>query len=269
MPLKNLPGVEVLRLNTQGRRGDFSMIQGYLDAVDWLFSHSIDFDWLINITGQDYPTQPISQIEKFLAETNYDGFLEYFEVFSKQVPWGIKESRKRYLYRYWYSGLHLSLWQRALFKFPKFIINNVQPFIRINWSYDGLVVGFRSNSNPFNEDFVCYAGSYFHTISKKCVQFLYKFFNSNKDIVNYYKETFVPVESFVQSVLVNSGLFTLCNDHKRYIDWSTTRNGQPRILTVEHYPALTISDTHFARKFDMTQDSKILDMLDARILQGS
>jgi len=32
-------------------------MQGYLDALDWLFSHQIDFDWLINITGQDYPTQ--------------------------------------------------------------------------------------------------------------------------------------------------------------------------------------------------------------------
>jgi len=267
--LQNFTGVEVLKLSCKGSRGDFSMIQGYLDAFEWLSDHSIDFDWLFNITGQDYLTQPISRIEQFLAETQYDGFLHYFVAVSEEAEWGIKESQERYLYQYWRSGVFLSWWQRALLKPLKSIINNTQTFVRMNWSYDGLMIGVRASLTPFNEKFLCYGGSYFSTISKKCVQYLYDFSKQNVDVVKYYKKTLVPVESFMQTVLVNSGLFRLCNDTKRYMDFSNSRHGHPRTLTVEDYPELVKDDIHFARKFEPTLDSKILDMLDARILQGS
>ena len=275
-PLQNLPEVEVLRLNGKGGRGDFSMIQGYLDSLDWLFSHNLDFDWLINITGQDYPTQPLSKIEKFLAETKYDGFLEYFEALSnsKSNPWGVKEGGDRYLYKYWRSGVRIPLFDyghtlpgRILNRLGA-IFNNAQPFIRICWAFDGLMIGLPANY-PFDKKFICYGGSYFHTISRKCVQFLYDFTKENSNIVEYYKQTCVPVESFVQTVLLNSKLFNLCNDPKRYFDFYNSQNGSPRVLTVEDYPKLVHEDIHFARKFELEQDSTILDMLDIRILEKS
>ncbi len=265
--LRKLLEVEVI--SAKGGRGDFSLMQGYLDAVDWLLSHNAEFDWLINITGQDYPTQPLACIDKFLAETNYDGFLEYFEPFSDSEHnyWGSREGRDRYLYKYWWLGKTLSLWQRALVKLPRTVINNVQHCVRINSSY-GLMVGFRSTSSPFNKDFLCYAGSYFHILSRKCVQYLHEFSNQHPDLKSYYQKTYLPDESFIQTILVNSRLFNFCNNPKRYIDWNSTRQGHPRILTTEDYPALIKDDIHFARKFDMTQCSKILDLLDARILAG-
>jgi len=266
--LRNLPEVEVI--SCQRKRGDFSIMQGYLDAVDWLFSHNVSFDWLINITGQDYPTQPLSRIEKFLAGTKYHGFLEYFDVLSdsEHNPWGRREGCDRYLYKYWRSGEYLSRWQRALVKFPRMIINNVQPFVQVNSSY-GLMVGIRTTSAPFNEKFLCYAGSYFHTLSRQCIEYLHSFSKQHSSLIDYYKKTCLPEESLVQTVLVNSGLFNICNDSKRYINWTGTRHGHPRILTVEDYPELVKDDIHFARKFQPTLESKILDMLDARILQGS
>ena len=275
-PLRNLPDVEVI--SAKGGRGDFSLMQGYLDAVDWLFSHNTQFDWLINITGQDYPTQPLTRIDKFLAETKYDGFLEYFESFSdsKHNNWGSRKGGDRYLYEYWRLGIHMPLFDAGDSLCGRIInrlgleFNNVQPFFRVSWAFDdGLVLGIRANSTPFNEKFLCYGGSYFHTLSRKCVQYLYDFSKKNKGIVEFYKKTSIPDESFTQTILVNSGLFNICNDNKRHIDFSLCPNGRPRIFTVEDYPALIKDDIHFARKFDITQDSKILNMLDANILQGS
>jgi hypothetical protein len=266
-PLQDLSEVVVLKLAGTGGRGDFSMNQGYWDAIDWVFNHQIEFDWLINLSGQDYPTQPLPKIEKFLAETNYDGFLEYFEVFSSQSPWGLKEGFDRYLYQYWRSGVYLSLWQRILLKPLRSIINNIQPFLRIWWSYDGLMLGVRATSTPFNENFICYGGNYYHALSRKCVQFLYDFTKQNPHIAEYYRNSCVPNESFIQTVLVNSQSFNFCKDNKRYIDFSDKNtHGSPRILTTEDYPTLIKDDIHFARKF--TQNSEILDLLDARILQG-
>ena len=260
---QNLSGVHLIP--GTGGRGDFSIVQGYLDAVDWLLSHQIEFDWLINLSGQDYPIQPLPDIEQFLARTSYDGFLEYFEVFSKQSHWSLREGYTRYLYRYHPLGFELSEWQRQILT-PLKIINYIQPFFRINIAYN--LIGFKTSA-PFDENFVCYGGSYFCTLSRKCIQYLHDFSRSHPEIVDYYKHVCVSDESFIQTVLINSQLFNLCDDGKRYFDFSQTQNGRPRVLTISDYPSLSKSNAHFARKFDLSQDSKILDLLDTRILHNA
>ena len=261
--LQSLPGVQVFP--GQGGRGDFATVQRYLDAVDWLLSNKVDFDWLINITGQDYPIQSLSEIEHFLAATNYDGFIEYFPVFSKESHWSIKEGYSRYLHRYKQLVLDLPEWQKELLN-PLKVINYIQPFFRINFSY-GITLGVRSSA-PFQENFICYGGAFYCTLSQKCIQYLNEFAKANPDVVDYYRNVAIPEESFIQTVLVNSRLFNLCNDCKRYFDFSETRNGRPRTLTTNDYPSLVESQLHFARKFDLTQDSNILDLLDSRILRS-
>jgi hypothetical protein len=244
-------------------RGSFALVQKYLDAVDWLLSHNIDFDWLINLTGQDYPTQHLSKIENFLAQTSYDGFIEYFQVCSKQSQWSIREGYSRYFYSYQQFIKDLPEWLQKV-STPLKVINYIQSFFRINFSY-GLSLGVRASA-PFNEDLICYGGSFFCTLSRKCIQYLNEFSRTHPDVVDYYRHVGVPEESFIQTVLLSSGLFNLCNDCKRYFDFSRSRNGHPRILTIDDYPSLLQDNIHFARKFDFTQDSKILDLLDARIL---
>lgn len=262
--LQNFPKVQVFP--GQGGRGDFATVQRYLDAVEWLLSNNVDFDWLVNITGQDYPIQPLSQIENFLTETSYDGFIEYFNVFSKESHWNIREGCSRYLYKYKQLVLDLPEWQKELLK-PLKIINYIQPFFRLNFSY-GITFGVR-NPAPFNENFICYGGAFYCTLSKKCIQYLHEFAKANPEVVDYYRSVSIPEESLIQTVLVNSGLFRLCDDSKRYFDFSTTRNGRPQTLTTNDYPALVESNAHFARKFDLSEGSKILDLLDSRILQRS
>ena len=262
--LKSLSGVEVLQ--AQGGRGNFSIVQGYLDAVAWLLRQNIEFDWLINLTGQDYPTQPLLQIESSLAESNYDGFIEHFKVFNKQSHWSVKEGYTRYLYRYQKLASELPEWQKKLLN-PLKLVNYIQPFFRVNFSY-GMRIGVKTLA-PFNENFICYGGSFFCILSKKCVQYLYNFSKSRPDVVDYYKGVTQSDESFIQTVLVNSQLFNLSNDCKRYFNFSGTRNGHPRILTIHDYPSLMPNNIHFARKFDIDQDSKILDALDARIFNSS
>ncbi|GAB1543038.1 beta-1,6-N-acetylglucosaminyltransferase [Scytonema sp. NUACC21] len=248
-------------------RGDFSILKGYLDAIDWLFHKQFEFDWLVNISGQDYPTQPLPKIEKFLAETQYDCFLEYYNMSSVKNPLSSQESRERYLYKYWRSDKLLSRWQRAVIKIPRTIINNSQSFIRINSSY-GLSLGVLHLPSPFNEKFQCYTGGYYHTISYKCVQYIYDFCRKNPDLVDYYKRTCLPEESFLQTILLNSQLFNICNNSKRYVNWSHSRLGHPNILDTEDYSRLIGGDFHFARKFDIQRDRQILDLLDVWILEN-
>jgi hypothetical protein len=262
----DLPGEPVHCLYAQSGRGDLSLVLAYLETLEWIYKQNIKFDWLVNLSGQCYPTQPLHYLENLLSETDYDGFLEYFELFSGNVPWTLKKSQDRYLYHYWRSGFLLSKWQRAILKPLKIIVNGTQPFLRLHWYNDRLMLGRRA-ADPFGHKFVGYGGSYFHILSDQCVKFLYTFTNSEdgKKMIEFYKKTWVPVESFLQTVLMSNGSFKFYNHNKRYINWNVTSSGHPGIITSKHYSDMTKDEIFFARKFDMIKDSEILDKLDQRI----
>lgn len=98
---------------------------------------------------------------------------------------------------------------------------------------------------------------------------MHDYSKKNLELIMYYKKPRNSDKSFMQTVLVNSGLFIFSNDYKFYIDCTGSRHSYPRTLTIKDYSSLIKDEIYFARKFDITQDSKILDMLDAKILQGN
>ncbi|MGF1677383.1 MAG: beta-1,6-N-acetylglucosaminyltransferase [Rivularia sp. (in: cyanobacteria)] len=257
-------GVKVLKSNG-GKRGDFFVIQSYLNGIKWLIDHKIEYDWLIYLSGQDYPIKPISEIEYFLSKTDYDGFMECFNVFSPESHWSMREGKNRYLFKYKNIDLLTKFphWLKQLLV-PIKIINYLQPFFRINLAYE--MFGVRRKSF-FNQEFICYGGSSFTTLSQKCVDYLYRFCEIHPEVVEYYQEVCNSDESFIQTILINSGKFNLCNHNKRYFDFSETKNGRPKILTIDDYHAILQSNAHFARKFDICKDEKILDILDKQISQ--
>ncbi|GAB4383894.1 MAG: hypothetical protein Kow00121_46550 [Elainellaceae cyanobacterium] len=251
-------------LYVKGGRGNFTLVQNYLDAVEWLLTQNIEFDWFINLTGQDYPIQPIAQIEQTLAETEYDGFLEYFRLFSGQSSWGTREEKNRYYYRYHSVSKPLAKWQRKVLK-PLKIINYIQPLFRIR--LDGEIKIAWRTTTPFSKSFLGYGGSYFTVLSKNCVKYLYEFSKSNPHILHYFYKVCFPDEIFVQTILLNQGQFKLANESKHYFDFSNSHYGHPKILTASDYSILIEQSCFFARKFDTSQDSKILDLLDSKIGQ--
>lgn len=259
-PLQHLSDIHLFRLIRPGIRGDFSLIAPYLQAIDWLFTHNLDFEWLIYLSGQDYPTQPLTQVEKFLATTDYDGFVNYFDVFSSQSLWTKEEAIKRYFCQYY----RLPNWTgKILSKVLK-----IQQFTPLIISiYYGCLIGLPAKQTPFSHNFLCYGGSQWHTLSRKCIEYIRDFIKNNSNFVSYYQKTLVPDESFIQTILINNQNLRLCNDNKRYLDFTGTNRGHARILTSQDYETMTNGRFHFARKFE--QDTRILDMLEAYMFASS
>lgn len=245
----------------RGERGDFSLVDKYLSGINRLLTNNIDFDWLITLSGQDYPTQPLSELEYFLSTTKYDAFLEYFNVFSPESIWSMREGSKRYLYQYKKINIPLYKWtipiQKVLYK-----LNFVQNLFRINFEF-GLRFGTKKKT-IFDDSFHCYGGSFFTILSKECTLYLDEFSKNNDRIIEYFKNVLIADESFIQTILVNSNRFNLYNQCKHYFDFSNCIHGHPAILTVKDYDAMTQKKYYFARKFDLNVDSKILDMLDKK-----
>jgi hypothetical protein len=260
----------------KGGYGDFSHLDRYFAAVDWLDASGIDYQWIENLTGQDYPLRPIAEIENALATADTDGFLQYSPVFPERVPDGADrgtpgftlvrpvDARMRYDYRHWRLGKWTPAkehWMRPLMG-----LNYVQPWVRVSNSY--ATVGVRRRTTVFGPGFHCYGGSFFCTLRAACARYVRDYARANPDVVAFFREALAPEEVFFHSVLVNSGRFSLTPDYKRYIDWTGCRFTHPRRLGTADLDRLLASDAHWARKLDMEKDAKLFDILDQRIRRG-
>jgi hypothetical protein len=269
--LEAMPGVHVLI--EPGGYGDFSHLDRYFAAVDWLDAHGVEYDWLENLSGQDYPLRPIAEIERTLATTSVDGYLQYAPVFPEQAPPGADpgsgkplcgpwDAAMRYHYRHWSFGQPTRAKQRWLR--PLMALDFVQPWLRLSLAY--ATIGLRRRRTVFTDEFICYGGWFFCTLSAACVRYVRDFARDNPDVVAFFRTVQAPEEVFLQTVLVNSGKFCFEPDAKRYVDMTGSRNGHSRTLGTADLAAMLASGAHWARKFDPDHDKAVLTQLDRHIL---
>jgi hypothetical protein len=77
----------------------------------------------------------------------------------------------------------------------------------------------------------------------------------------------VPDEIFFQTIILNSSFARRAvNDNLRYIEWKDPDAGSPAILRKSDFQKLASSSKLFARKFDMTVDTEVLDFIDREII---
>ena len=257
--LRQALGVDVFAFRERGRRGYFSLIEPYFDAVEWLAEHGIAYDWLVYLSAQDYPTRPLHAFEALLATTGYDGFLRFWDAGEPVNPWG---RRRQGVVRYHYQYFDAPGWARPALRLLR-AANGWQPLVHCHLTYGPRVGGRRRP--PFDEAVRCYAGEQWTVLRRACTEYLAERVRSGDGLIQWFRRTVCPDEAVVQTLLVNSGRFRLADDDLRYADMTGSKDGRPRTLTAKDLPLLTSGPYYFARKFDAEEDSEVLDLLDARI----
>lgn len=228
--LSGLDNVVFLRRHKLHWSG-FGHVAATLEGIAELRTRSHPFDYLVLLTGQDYPIKPNAVIEETLARSGNRSFLEYM-----LVAEAFADGEERIRRWHWRrgqgpGGRHVSLpiprrWPRGL---------------------------------------VPYGGSSYWCLNRVCVEYAYSFASANPAFVRYLRHVDVPDEIVFQTILVNSPLREqIVNDNLRYIDW--TRQPLPAILGVADLDALARSRKLFARKFDPRVDAEILDLIDRELL---
>jgi hypothetical protein len=234
-------------------------MQPYLDVIDWLEAEGIGYEWLVNLTAQDYPVAPVPAIEAFLAAARCDGFIRHWDVLSPASPWSRRKARRRYWYRYW--------WLPRQYERPLRALRPLTRLLPLHFYLDyGALVGVRRVKVPFSRDFRCYGGRTWFALRRRAVLYLRDFLAEHPEVERHYRTTVAPEESLVQTVLVNAGRFDLVDDDLRYVDYSRAQRGTPRTLTVADLPELASGRYHFARKFDLAVDREVLDRIDRELL---
>jgi hypothetical protein len=210
------------------------MLRGLRFALDG------EFDWLVLLSGQDYPLRPLAAIERDFVASGVDGFVEGVVVASE----GDDEFTRRYFYRY---RRVRPLVGRAL-----------RPLLPTRVLPGGVLVGHRVTPPllPVRR------GSDWLSLSRRAVQAVV---DARPEVLEHFRRTVAPTEGFPQTVLYADPGLRLSGDTRRFTRWVDGAS-HPEVLGVGDLSSMLASGLDFARKFDPTVDSRVLDELDRVVL---
>jgi hypothetical protein len=269
--IERLGNVDVLKDHAPVEWGGFTQCIMIRRSMQWLLDNR-DVEWVVYLSGQDYPIKPLAQIERELGQSQYDGYLRAKP--ADQYLW--HTGNGRYLYRYYeppkfpgYWRLRKVLRERGLKtiaagKNPRFVF----PYEREGRFAEGkFKVGYRPLRSPFTDKFRCMYGSSWWTLNRRAIQSMCRTMDERPDLVKHYRRIlWAPNESFFMTLLLNDPTLNICNtNNKRLISWSKPETGHPDVLTTKDWNRILSSDAHFARKIDGRVDAELIDMLDRHI----
>lgn len=202
--------------------GGFSMIQAELNAMEFLLNASLEWDYFINLSGEDHPLKSQQIIRKFLTANNGRNYLFYYDQ---------KFFRPDTLKRIQNHFTELA-YKISSFIYKREFMKGITPYIGGKWFI------FTRNTCAFL------------TNNKKVL-----------DFEDYYLHTFLPAESFFQTVLMNTSFNDIIvNDDKRAVfEQSFFQSKQD---TLNYIESLKSSNQIFIRKINHKTDENILSYIE-------
>jgi hypothetical protein len=201
-----------------------------------ILDSDIKYDYISVMSGQDYPIKPVDEIYSFLQQNKGRNYISYED---RDSPW----------------------WKEAITRITKYHFTNYDFKGRYRLQY---LVNLVMPDRKFPLPYQLYGGprAMCMTLTADCARYVLQFITSNRKLRKFSHLTWCPDEFLIPTIVMNSGYRgSVENNNLYYIDWS--RGGShPKTLTVEDFDVLTKSDKFMARKFDMGEDVRILDLLD-------
>lgn len=209
--------------------GGWSLVDAELRGMEKLLEMGANWEFFINLSGQDFPLKSQGAIRAFLARNRGKEFIRAVnqaiarsDTMNRLQTW-VVERRDRVI--------------RTVLRRP--FLRGATPYIGNQW----MIV-----SRRFCE-FVCH--------DPQADRFK-----------RFYRHTFIPHEGFFQTVMMNTAIHgEIVGADLRTIDW--VPDGliklRPRTFTLADAAVLTASHDLFARKFDADVDADILTLLEAHI----
>jgi hypothetical protein len=209
--------------------GGYSLVDAELRGIKELLKIGSEWEFFINLSGQDFPLRSQTHIQDFLRGNRGNDF--------------IRVANQRT-----FRPDTLSRIQNHVTEFGNRILRS--PLKR-----------------PYLRGVTPYIGNQWMILSRKFCEFVC--YNPEVErFKRFYRHTFISDEGFFQTVIMNTSYKgTIVNDDKRTIDWVPLGiiKLRPRDFTSSDADFLMASPGLFARKFDATVDAGILSILESNL----
>jgi len=213
--------------------GGYSVVKATLNLIYFLQRTKNYYDYVILLSGQDFPIKTSKEIINFFKDNRGKQFISSHRIPFNKLQYNNGEDR---IYYNWFIdeiGYFLS---RKIYK--------IQKLLHIKRKF------------PFK--YVPYYGSQFFSINKECVEYIIRFIDNHPSYEKYFKKTYCSDEYFFQTLIKNSPFDNKCINRNLHYFIFKKGSPSPEIIRNHQYPLLMSSDKLFARKFDMAIDSKVL-----------
>jgi hypothetical protein len=254
---------ELRRLGARGLKDEIEFEWGGWSQLRMLLAclgcaaEELDPDWLLVLSGQDYPLRPMAAIEADLAETEYDALLgNAWELDTSRLPGPpANEFFLRYAYRHFPTPAATPHLPRA-----------VRPlaYLRELPSPRRPQLGVRRATLPFRNDFRCFVSADWLTLNRRALRTVLDAARKRRRLMRYYRRVAIPSESFFATVLFNDSSLRVARDNRRFVSFEAPLTPHPDTLTSADLDRILASGCDFARKFDAEADAEVLDALDER-----
>ncbi|MCB5184290.1 beta-1,6-N-acetylglucosaminyltransferase [Methylobacillus gramineus] len=211
--------------------GGYSLVDAELRGIKQLLTMGVDWEFFINLSGQDFPLKTQSYIHEFLNDNIGNDFMKIANQATVRPD--------------------------TLHRIEDYCVEEA----------DQIFSPLPAQKRPFMEGVTPYIGNQWMILSRGFCEFLTRSPEVSR-FVKFYKNTLIADEGFFQTVIMNTSYSAnIVNDDKRAIDWVPmgTIKLRPREFTTNDASALLASKHLFARKFDETIDTNILDIIEQHL----
>lgn len=266
--------VYVIEKRIHGELDQWSLPQITLNLIDDALAHEKaigeEYSYFLLLSGQDYPIKSNSYILNYLS-------LKYPAPIMDTIPYDP------------------NTWIRNKFDINKYINaidrihEKMQPGLTRKITVLPYVIGEKIEKNFLRAPKECleehglklYGGSAWWILPKDIIAQI-ESLTKHKKIINAFKRSTTPEETFFQTAYMNSQYKDRACDSECYLKneqkCATYANfcvngkpitGHPYILTKDDYDRIISKPQLFARKFDITVDKEILNMIDNHRLRNN
>jgi hypothetical protein len=187
---------------------EFSGAEAILLLIRQALERSQEYDYLVLLSGSEYPLRSAGYIHTFLEENHGQEFISMTKMPNEA------------------AGKPLSRINTLRFQ-------SNQPLTRF-------AVRVAAKAGLATRDYrkclgnlVPYAGSTWWALTREACQYVLEFVQRNQHVVEYFKKTFAPEEMFFHTILGNSPFGARARRNLLYEDWSAG-GGHPAAINEQH-----------------------------------
>jgi hypothetical protein len=235
------------------------MVEATLALIRDALNSGIQFDYLVLLSGLDYPIKSNARIVEFFARYRGREFIRYFNI--RDTPF--------------------LAWKVEVKWFNEYVfINNALRRLRRS-RIGGMMNAFPLKRSRIPQlDFFC--GPSWWAITGNCADYIIRFVDRNKEFVDFYRFVDQPDESFFQTIIMNSEFGRRTNQRVEYEDWGFGHvvkhagdlimfvkgfsKGRSLVLDERDFGLLEKSSCLFARKLTTARSTKLIELIDVHLL---